>query len=150
MKDTLNKKSKSYRIKQPVYITVIFITMIVLSLAVTIYDGYYIHKRRIDGFDSLSLWITVIFCILIIVVATVSLIFSSYKIKNGYIVKRTGFFVEKIEIKDITEVKKFKMQNALVVYSGEDYSIISISPAFYDNFVDELIVENKNISYLIV
>ena len=150
MKDSLNKKSKSYRIKQPVYITVIFIAMIVLSLAVTIYDGYYIHKRRIDGFDSLSLWITVILCILIIIAAAISLIFSNYKIRNGYIVKRTGFFVEKIEIKDITEVKKFKMQNALVVYSGEEYSVISINPALYDDFVDELIDKNKNISYLIV
>lgn len=147
MKDRFNKKSKSYRIKQPAYITVIFIAMIVLSLAVTIYDGYYIRKRRID---SLSLWMTVIFCVLIIVVAAISLIFSHYKIKNGVIIKRTGFFVEKIEVKNVTEVKKFKMQNALVVYSGDDYSIISINPAFYDDFVDELIKENKNVSYLIV
>ena len=74
--------------------------------------------------------------------------YSRYIIKDGYLYTCFGFVKSKTPLTEVIEVTKFKKSNKLVVYfSTEEYTVIVISPEFYDDFVVALRNGNKSIVY---
>ncbi len=144
-----SSQNKTFKIKQPVVITVLFSVIAALSAAGTVYNAVSIALRASKNLSVLTQIIMVLLCSVMLAVALLSVFCSKYEIADGVLIKRIGFFVEKITVDEITEIKKFKAQNALVVYTESEYSVISINERLYDDFTDALKEVNPKISYLI-
>lgn len=75
--------------------------------------------------------------------------YGLYKIKNGYLYSYFGLIRSKTDVKEIAAVQVFKTTEKLVVYfKDEKYSVIIISPKFYDEFIATLLKANPDIKHL--
>lgn len=84
---------------------------------------------------------------LLVIVISV-MIYSKYVIKDGYVYSCFGIIRSKEKISEIVEITHFKKSDKLVVYFNDGkYTVIVISPEFYDAFVLAVRQSNKSIIF---
>ena len=78
---------------------------------------------------------------------TAILIRSQYVVDKQYLITQYGLIKSKFAIKDITAVTLDSDSQKLTVNFGEPYTVISVSPAWNEQFVRALLAVNPNIDY---
>ena len=111
----------------------------IFNLAVTLKTG---------GFKTFSYSIIIALTAFLLVFALSVALYGKYVIKNGFVYSYFGFVRSKFEINEVTEITHFKKSDKLVVYFKDNsYTVIVISPEFYNDFVLSLREQNKAIIY---
>ena len=114
--------------------------------------AYTIYRMLTHGFGDASLIIQYVLLLLFGVGALV--IFSAMLIRSVYIVNKTelvlrfGLIKTVYKIKDIESIRLFSKTNKLVLYfKSEKYTVISVKPEWYNDFIREILSHNLNIRY---
>lgn len=114
--------------------------------------AYTIYRMLTQGFGDASLIIQYVLLLLFGVGALV--IFSAMLIRSVYIVNKTelvlrfGLIKTVYKIKDIESIRLFSKTNKLVLYfKSEKYTVISVKPEWYNDFIREILSHNLNIRY---
>ncbi len=121
-------------------------TMIALAIAVialcligTGLSVYRLYKSGIHGFtDALQSPLLIAICLFCIVLMISILTKSQYVIDDTHYTTQFGFIKSKFAIKDITALELNTDTKKLTVFVGEEYSVLSLSPAWQDEFIAAL------------
>ncbi len=149
MKNLSNAKKTVFAVKQSKLVTTFMIIIAVLStvgLIINVYSAVEYYKNKMNGLIFIAVSVC---CLVLLVYSVLSLFYSKYIIKNNILIKQIGFYREKTDINTVTEIKKYKTLNALVIYVNEDFYLISVNEYDYDGFIDALKSINKSIVYSI-
>lgn len=142
---------KKYKFNYKPYVYPLLTLALLFSVAGLVWNIFnvtqYFNK---DAFKTVSYFIVGFIALLLALFITSVMVCSKYYIKKGFLYCSFGFFTVKTDLEKITEVVKFVKCDKLVIYYDEDkYSVIVISPSEYEDFIAELLKNNKNVSYSI-
>ena len=111
----------------------------IFNLVVTIKTG---------GFKVLSYSIIIVLTAFLLIFALSVALYGKYVIKSGFVYSYFGFVRSKFAISEVTEITHFKKSDKLVLYFKDNsYTVIVISPEFYNDFVLSLREQNKAIIF---
>ena len=84
-----------------------------------------------------------------LLILCVSIIFGSkYQVKKDKVLLYLGLFKSKYNIDEIVEFVHFKKSNKLVMYfKNAEYTVISVSPVFYEQFILSVRENKREIYY---
>lgn len=139
----------TYKFKFSKGVIALLIALLVLGIAAIVFTVY---RMFIYGFSSVSLVIQyvvlIIFGLLAIIVVISMLIRSVYKVTEKEIVLWFGIIKSSYKIKDIESIHLFTKTNKLVLYfKNEKYTIVVVNPAWYNEFIKDVLSHNLNIRY---
>lgn len=125
------------------------IAAMILAAAAIVYTAY---RMATVGFGSASLIIQyvvlLLFGVLALVIFSAMLIRSVYVVGKKEIVLRFGLIKTVYKIKDIESIRLFSKTNKLVLYfKNEKYTVISVKPEWFNDFIREVLSHNLNIRY---
>lgn len=142
------KQAKYFKYKFTKLMIVVAIAGILLCLAGIGLSVYRLIEYGIRGFsDAVSAPLMIgisLFCLAILISL---LIKSQYVVTSEYYITQFGFIKSKFPIKDITSIVLDTNTNKLTVYVGEEYSVLSLSPAWNHEFTQALREVNPKIDY---
>ena len=140
---------RTFRFKFSKTIILLQIAAMVLAAAAIVYTAY---RMATVGFGSASLIIQyvvlLLFGVLALVIFSAMLIRSVYVVGKKEIVLRFGLIKTVYKIKDIESIRLFSKTNKLVLYfKNEKYTVISVKPEWFNDFIREVLSHNLNIRY---
>ena len=149
MKNIDQKNDKQiFKITFSKSIYLLCVAVYLLCLAGTALSVWRIIKFGVHGFNDIIKYpFLIAVCLLCIVLVTAILIRSQYVVDKQYLITQYGLIKSKFAIKDITAVTLDSDSQKLTVNFGEPYTVISVSPAWNEQFVRALLAVNPNIDY---
>ena len=140
---------RTFRFRFSKTIILLQIAAMILAAAATVYTAY---RMATVGFGSASLIIQyvvlLLFGVLALVIFSAMLIRSVYVVGKKEIVLRFGLIKTVYKIKDIESIRLFSKTNKLVLYfKNEKYTVISVKPEWFNDFIREVLSHNLNIRY---
>ena len=149
MKNIDQKNDKQiFKITFSKSIYLLCVAVYVLCLAGIALSVWRIIKFGIHGFNDIIKYpFLIAVCLLCIVLVTAILIRSQYVVDKQYLITQYGLIKSKFAIKDITAVTLDSDSQKLTVNFGEPYTVISVSPAWNEQFVRALLAVNPSIDY---
>ena len=140
---------RTFRFRFSKTIILLQIAAMILAAAAIVYTAY---RMATVGFGSASLIIQYIvlllFGVLALVIFSAMLIRSVYVVGKKEIVLRFGLIKTVYKIKDIESIRLFSKTNKLVLYfKNEKYTVISVKPEWFNDFIREVLSHNLNIRY---
>ena len=131
------------------------VKILIILVCVIAAAGLIMNILTVINYAKNSALFTVLYGVLTILTAlllaeAVAIAFYGlYKIKDGYLYSYFGLIRSKTDVKEIVAVHVFKTTEKLVVYfKDEKYSVIIISPKYYDEFIAALLKVNPDIKYV--
>ena len=114
--------------------------------------AYTVYRMITLGFGDASLIIQYVLLLLFgvgaIVIFSAMLIRSVYIVGKNEIILRFGLIKSVYKIKEIESIRLFSKTNKLVLYfKNEKYTVISVKPEWYNDFIREVLSHNLNIRY---
>ncbi len=149
MKNTDQKNDKQiFKITFSKSIYLLCVAVYLLCIAGIALSVWRIIKFGVHGFNDIIKYpFLIAVCLLCIVLVTAILIRSQYVVDKQYLITQYGLIKSKFAIKDITAVTLDSDSQKLTVNFGEPYTVISVSPAWNEQFVRALLAVNPNIDY---
>lgn len=149
MKNADQKNDKQiFKITFSKSIYLLCIAVYLLCIAGIALSVWRIIKFGVHGFNDIIKYpFLIAVCLLCIVLVTAILIRSQYVVDKQYLITQYGLIKSKFAIKDITAVTLDSDSQKLTVNFGEPYTVISVSPAWNEQFVRALLAVNPNIDY---
>lgn len=149
MKNIDQKNDKQiFKITFSKSIYLLCVAVYLLCLAGIALSVWRIIKFGVHGFNDIIKYpFLIAVCLLCIVLVTAILIRSQYVVDKQYLITQYGLIKSKFAIKDITAVTLDSDSQKLTVNFGEPYTVISVSPAWNEQFVRALLAVNPNIDY---
>lgn len=140
---------RTFRFRFSKTIILLQIAAMILAAAAIVYTAY---RMATVGFGSASLIIQyvllLLFGVLALVIFSAMLIRSVYVVGKKEIVLRFGLIKTVYKIKDIESIRLFSKTNKLVLYfKNEKYTVISVKPEWFNDFIREVLSHNLNIRY---
>ena len=140
---------RTFRFRFSKTIILLQIAAMILAAAAIVYTAY---RMATVGFGSASLIIQyvvlLLFGVLALVILSAMLIRSVYVVGKKEIVLRFGLIKTVYKIKDIESIRLFSKTNKLVLYfKNEKYTVISVKPEWFNDFIREVLSHNLNIRY---
>ena len=122
------------------------VTLALISLAWNIYNLICFLD---DGLFKIISYSIIVVLTLALLIFTISVIFyGRYIIKDQCLISYFGFVRTKYKISNLTEITHFKKSDKLVVYFADNsYTVIVISPQYYDQFVLSIREQNPAIRF---
>ena len=138
---------RTFRFRFSKTIILLQIAAMILAAAAIVYTAY---RMATVGFGSASLIIQyvvlLLFGVLALVIFSAMLIRSVYVVGKKEIVLRFGLIKTVYKIKDIESIRLFSKTNKLVLYfKNEKYTVISVKPEWFNDFIREVLSHNLNI-----
>lgn len=149
MKNVDKKNDKQiFKITFSKSIYLLCVAVYLLCIAGIALSVWRIIKFGVHGFNDIIKYpFLIAVCLLCIVLVTAILIRSQYVVDKQYLITQYGLIKSKFAIKDITAVTLDSDSQKLTVNFGEPYTVISVSPAWNEQFVRALLAVNPNIDY---
>lgn len=149
MKNADQKNDKQiFKITFSKSIYLLCVAVYLLCIAGIALSVWRIIKFGVHGFNDIIKYpFLIAVCLLCIVLVTAILIRSQYVVDKQYLITQYGLIKSKFAIKDITAVTLDSDSQKLTVNFGEPYTVISVSPAWNEQFVRALLAVNPNIDY---
>ena len=149
MKNVDKKNDKQiFKITFSKSIYLLCVAVYLLCIAGIALSVWRIIKFGVHGFNDIIKYpFLIAVCLLCIVLVTAILIRSQYVVDKQYLITQYGLIKSKFAIKDITAVTLDSDSQKLTVNFGEPYTMISVSPAWNEQFVRALLAVNPNIDY---
>ncbi|MBR5900499.1 MAG: PH domain-containing protein [Clostridia bacterium] len=140
---------KSFKFKYAIAVYVMLVAVIILSIVGAVWNVYSaIEYFGVVQPKAVSSMLTAILCLVLLIIAFLVLFNGKYIIKDGNLTTRIGVFAVKTPVREICAVTHFKKSDKLVVYFDEaKFSVIVISPEFYEQFISSLKETNPAILY---
>ena len=140
---------RTFRFRFSKLIILLQIAAMVLAAAAI---AYTVYRMITLGFSDASLIIQYVLLLLFgvgaIVIFSAMLIRSVYIVGKNEIVLRFGLIKSVYKIKEIESIRLFSKTNKLVLYfKNEKYTVISVKPEWYNDFIREVLSHNLNIRY---
>lgn len=140
---------RTFRFRFSKLIILLQIAAMVLAAAAI---AYTVYRMITLGFGDASLIIQYVLLLLFgvgaIVIFSAMLIRSVYIVGKNEIILRFGLIKSVYKIKEIESIRLFSKTNKLVLYfKNEKYTVISVKPEWYNNFIREVLSHNLNIRY---
>jgi hypothetical protein len=147
-KQTNEQQTKYFRFQFTKATIVLSIAAIILCVAaVTISVIRLLHKGVHSFYDFLSSPLLILIGVFGIAVVVALLIKSQYIVDDKNFVTQFGFIKSKVSLKDITAVVYDTETKKMTVYMGENFSVISVSETWNEEFVRALLKGNPDIDY---
>lgn len=149
MKNANQKSEKQiFKITFSKSIYLLCIAVYLLCIAGVSLSVWRIIKFGIHGFNDIIKYpFLIAVCLLCIVLVTAILIRSQYIVDTQHLTVQYGLIKSKFTIKDITAVTLDNDSKKFTVNFGEPYTVISVSPAWNEQFVRALLAVNPSIDY---
>lgn len=142
------KKAKYFKYRFTKTIIALIFTVIALCGAGIAVSIYRIAKFGIPEWsDALKSPLLIAACVFCIALVVGILIKSQYIIDETHYTTQFGFIKSKFPIKDITKLELDTDTHKLTVFIGEEFSVLSLSPAWNDEFIAALREANPNIEF---
>ena len=140
---------RTFRFRFSKLIILLQIAAMVLAAAAI---AYTVYRMITLGFGDASLIIQYVLLLLFgvgaIVIFSAMLIRSVYIVGKNEIILRFGLIKSVYKIKEIESIRLFTKTNKLVLYfKNEKYTVISVKPEWYNDFIREVLSHNLNIRY---
>ena len=140
---------RTFRFRFSKLIILLQIAAMVLAAAAI---AYTVYRMITLGFGDASLIIQYVLLLLFgvgaIVIFSAMLIRSVYIVGKNEIILRFGLIKSVYKIKEIESIRLFSKTNILVLYfKNEKYTVISVKPEWYNDFIREVLSHNLNIRY---
>ena len=140
---------RTFRFRFSKLIILLQIAAMVLAAAAI---AYTVYRMITLGFGDASLIIQYVLLLLFgvgaIVIFSAMLIRSVYIVGKHEIILRFGLIISVYKIKEIESIRLFSKTNKLVLYfKNEKYTVISVKPEWYNDFIREVLSHNLNIRY---
>ena len=140
---------RTFRFRFSKLIILLQIAAMVLAAAAI---AYTVYRMITLGFGDASLIIQYVLLLLFgvgaIVIFSAVLIRSVYIVGKNEIILRFGLIKSVYKIKEIESIRLFSKTNKLVLYfKNEKYTVISVKPEWYNDFIREVLSHNLNIRY---
>lgn len=140
---------RTFRFRFSKLIILLQIAAMVLAAAAI---AYTVYRMITLGFGDASLIIQYVLLLLFgvgaIVIFSAMLIRSVYIVGKNEIILRFGLIKSVYKIKEIESIRLFSKTNKLVLYfKNEKYTVISVKPEWYNDFIREVLSHNLNIHY---
>ncbi len=129
-----------------IFLAIAVLLLCTAGIAVSIYR--LVKFGGVNGFaealQSPLLIAISIFCIVIIIALLVK---SQYIVDDTHYTTQFGFVISRFPIKDITALVLDMDTKKLTVYMGEQFSVLSLSPEWNDEFIAALRAVNPDIEF---
>ncbi len=140
---------RTFKFRFTKLIILLQIAAMVLAAGALAYTAY---RMATVGFGDASLIIQyivlVLFGVLALVIFGAMLIRSAYTVTEKEIVLRFGVIKTVYKIKEIESIRLFTKTNKLVLYfKNEKYTVVSVKPEWYSDFIREVLSHNLGIRY---
>ena len=140
---------RTFRFRFSKLIILLQIAAMVLAAAAI---AYTVYRMITLGFGDASLIIQYVLLLLFgvgaIVIFSAMLIRSVYIVGKNEIILRFGLIKSVYKIKEIESIRLFSKTNKLVLYfKNEKYTVISVKPEWYNDFIREVLSHNLSIRY---
>lgn len=140
---------RTFRFRFSKLIILLQIAAMVLAAAAI---AYTVYRMITLGFGDASLIIQYVLLLLFgvgaIVIFSAMLIRSVYIVGKNEIILRFGLIKSVYKIKEIESIRLFSKTNKLVLYfKNEKYTVISVKPEWYNDFIRDVLSHNLNIRY---
>ena len=147
-KNSSPKKAKCFKYQFTPTLIVLSIAVFVLCLSGMAVSIYRIVKFGVNGFtEGLKSPLLIAICIFCIVLMISVLAKSQYIVDEQYYTTQFGFIKSKFPIKDVTKLELNTDTQKLTVYVGEQFSVLSLSPTWNDEFIAAIREVNPNIEF---
>ena len=144
-KETSNK---TFKIKFSVAIVILCVAIYLLCVAGIAVSVWQIARFGIPEFlDALKYPFLILVSLFAIVLVTCILIRSQYVVEGKTLISQFGFIKNKISVQEHTSVELDTAAQKLTLYSGENFSVVSINKEWNDAFIKALLKANPNIEY---
>lgn len=146
--NTNSNSKKTFTIQFPASVILLGVAVILLCVLSIVVSILQINSLGINGFTDLLKYPFLI-CISVFGIALVVSLFirSQYVITDTLFISQFGFIKSKTEIKTITSVVLDTDTQKLTLYFGEEYTVLSFTKDWNEEFVRTLLDKNPNISY---
>ena len=135
-KNSSPKGAKYFKYQFTPLLIILSVLVIVLCLAGMGVSIYRIVRFGVGGFtDALKSPLLIAICIFCIVLMISVLAKSQYIVDDTYYTTQFGFVKSKFPIKDVTKLELNMDTRKLTVYVGEEFSVLSLSPDWNDEFI---------------
>ncbi len=129
--------------------------MVLLAILVLLFCGvgigisvYRIYRFGVHGFIGfLQSPFLILICLFAIALVCAVLVKSQYVVTDTHYITQFGFIKSKYLIKDVTALVLDSDTKKLTVYVGEEYSVLSMTPQWQDEFIAALRKINPNIDF---
>jgi len=144
---------KKFPVKYSVFINVLLIFITLILCAVIVYNVI----RMIDtGFNAYNVTLSAIFIaiagVLLIYLCSIAF-FSRYKLNDDTLFVFVGLFPFKIDLRKIDKIIKYsEKQEVIIKYlknNNRKTHLVCMDSKYRQNFIDELLLLNPKISYII-
>jgi hypothetical protein len=147
-KKNTNKESVTFRFtlnKLTVVLCIAVLLLCGLGIATSVIR---ILKNGVHGFsDALKSPFLILICLFCIAVVVSILIRSQYTVDDEFLTTQFGFIKNKISVQELTSIELDTTAQKLTLYSGENFSVVSINKEWNDAFIKALLKANPNIEY---
>ena len=147
-KKNTNKESVTFRFtlnKLTVVLCIAVLLLCGLGIATSVIR---ILKNGVQGFsDALKSPFLILICLFCIAVVVSILIRSQYTVDDEFLTTQFGFIKNKISVQELTSIELDTTAQKLTLYSGENFSVVSINKEWNDAFIKALLKANPNIEY---
>lgn len=147
MKNNSNDK-KTFSIQFPLSVILLGVAVLVLCAISIVVSVLQIRSLGINGFSDLLKYPFLI-CLSLFGIALIVSLFikSQYVITDTQFISQFGFIKSKTEIKTITSISLNTDTQKLTLYFGEEFTVLSFTKDWNEEFVRALLEKNPNISY---
>ena len=147
-KNSAPKEAKYFKYQFRPIMLVLAIAVLLLCVAGIGVSVYRIVTFGIRQFsDALQAPLLILISLLCMTVVIALLIKSQYIVDENYYTVQFGFIKSKFPIKEVTAMELNSDTKKLTVYVGEEYSVLSLSPLWVDDFIAALRKANPNIDF---
>ncbi len=139
---------KKFNFKYSTTVWVLLVLILLLCGAGLLWNVFNL-TQYVFYVSKIILYSILILINLFLVVLVISvMLYGKYVIEEKYLYAYFGFIRSKIEISNIVEITHFKKSDKLVIYFKDaKYTVIVISPEYYDDFILAIRNINKSIFY---
>lgn len=140
---------KSFRFRYSNTVWILLSLVLVLSLTGLIWNIFNLIEFLPTGSYKVGTYSIIVALTALLTVLVVSvMVYGRYVIKDGKLYSYFGFIRSKMEINDIICLTHFKKSDKLVAYFKDGtYTVIVISPDFYEEFISSVRKVNPSILY---
>lgn len=148
---TNSENKKTFPIKFPLVVILLGIAVILLCIASVVVSVLQIYKLGINGFsDALKYPFLIAISLFGIALMISMFIKSEYAVTDTLFISQFGFIKSKTEIKDITSIVLNTDTQKLTIYFGEEFTVLSFTKDWNEEFVSALLEIKPEISYSFV
>ncbi|MBO7344774.1 MAG: PH domain-containing protein [Clostridia bacterium] len=140
---------KSFKFKYSTAVWVLLFLVLILSAVGICWNVFnLITFFNESTFKAVSYSLIILLTAFMLVFVLSVIFYGKYAIKDGFLVQYFGFLKTKTPISEIVEITHFKKSDKLVVYfADQKYTVIVISPEFYEQFILAIRKVNPKIGY---